>query len=162
MTTEATTTQATTAAEGEAGRHAGPAFPLDRSARIAASIDLEPAAAQSILDANQLDGDGWRALWAHWQEELGADASRGTLTRLRASDAAYVARLEEERGPITPDEYAGLIVAAERGTLPTVLAGLGIPAAAHLRIERVWLGKTVADTELARAVKSALRAARAA
>jgi len=138
------------------------AFPLDRSARIAASIDLEPAAAPSILDANQLDDDGWKALCAHWRDELVADAGRGNVTRLRASDAAYLARLEEERGAITADEYARLIAATERGTLPTALAELGIPAAAHIRIERVWLGKTMADAELGRAVKSALSAARSA
>jgi len=34
------------------------------------------------------------------------------LTRF---DEAYVARLEEERGPIVAQEYAKLMIAAERG-----------------------------------------------
>lgn len=137
------------------------AFPLERSARIAASIDVDPEAAPSILDAIELDRDGWRALCGHWQSELSADAGRGSVERLRVFDAVYVARLEEERGAITPEEYARIIVATERGTLPTALEELGIPAAAQVRVERQWIGRMTANAELTRAVKRAIRDERA-
>ena len=73
----------------------------------------------------------------------------GKRTLLDRFDQAYVARIEEERGPITVEEYARLCVAGERGTVEEVLKALGLPRGAVMRVERVWICKLGRDSELA-------------
>jgi len=72
-----------------------------------------------------------------------------------------VEQLERERGPLHLNDYARLVVAAERGTLSATLAKMGLPRGSMLRIERVWLQKIAADEGLGAAVPLAVRAARA-
>jgi hypothetical protein len=82
------------------------------------------------------------------------------MTLLKAYDAAYVAQLEKERGPITIDEYARLVIASERGQVAPTLTELKLPRGAVLRIERVWLDKVADDPELAANVRKAILTAR--
>ncbi|MBK8256695.1 MAG: hypothetical protein IPK82_28995 [Polyangiaceae bacterium] len=131
-------------------------FPIDKCARIAASIARTREKESSILQAHELRQDVWERLKTHYAAEIKKETERGKTAQLRAYDAAYVAQLEEERGPIAVEEYARLVVAAERGTAPETLSALSLPDGAMLRIQRVWMIKMGQDPELRRLVRSAV------
>ncbi|HVY46243.1 MAG TPA: hypothetical protein VHB21_10210, partial [Minicystis sp.] len=134
-------------------------FPLERCAAIAASIDRAPAERGAVLESNEIDAPTWQALEAHHRGALAREtSSRKPL--LKRYDEAYVARLEEERGPISAEEYARVVAAVERGDAAATMRELGLPAAALIRLERVWLRKVVDDPKLGKAVSRALKAAR--
>jgi hypothetical protein len=78
---------------------------------------------------------------------------------LSAYDAAYVERLEKERGPITATEYAMLLLAAERRGADAELRKLDLPEGSMMRIRRVWLARTAKDAAAAAEVRAAMRAA---
>jgi hypothetical protein len=133
-------------------------FPIDACARIAASIARRRAETGAILGAHEIPIDGWAALEKHWAEAVSEGSTRGKTALLRAYDDAYVAQLEEERGPITPTEYARLVVAVERGRADVVLGELDLPRGAILRIQRVWLNRFAADAAFNKSVRAAMAA----
>lgn len=135
------------------------AYPIDRCARIAASIARSRDRVARILETHELEEEVWEALKAHWAAEIKKETERGKTALLRVYDAAYVAQLEDERGPIAIEEYARMVVASERGTAPRTLGALGLPEASMLRIQRVWMGKMQKDPELRRLVRSAVESA---
>ena len=77
-----------------------------------------------------------------WEEAIDAEIERDEVDLLRIFDKAYVAQLEKERGVITAEDYARLEMAAMRGTTEKVLAELGIPEEAEIRVERVGFTTT--------------------
>ncbi len=133
-------------------------FPIAACARIAASIARRKPEAAAILGDHELAADVWSALEKHWAAALSEEAQRGKTALLRAYDEAYVARLEEERGAITPSEYARLVISVERGQTDIVLAELTLPRGAILRIQRVWLAKIAADAAFNKSVRAAVAA----
>ncbi len=150
-------------AEAAAPLDAAPALPVDRfplaaCARIAASLARRRPEAAAILAEHELAADVWSLLEKHWAAAVSEESQRGKSTLLRAYDEAYVARLEEERGAITPREYARLIVAVERGRADIVLAELSLPRGAILRIQRVWLNRIAADAAFNKSVRAAMAA----
>ncbi|MDC3962778.1 DUF2169 family type VI secretion system accessory protein [Polyangium jinanense] len=136
-------------------------YPIERCAKITASIARRRDERAEILEAEELDLARYTDLERHWAEAIRAESERGKTRLLRAFDAAYVARLEEERGPITPAEYARLVVASERGHAERTLAELGLPRASMLRIEREMLARTAADPALGERIRHAIGAERA-
>lgn len=135
-------------------------YPLERCAVIAASIARSRHAALEILDAHALDAATWAALESRWSAAIRAEECRGRGSLLARHDAAYVAQLERERGPIGVEEYARLAVALERGTMAAELAALSLPSGAMVRIQRVWIGRIAADATLGKMVLAAIEAAR--
>ncbi|WP_437738672.1 DUF2169 family type VI secretion system accessory protein [Sorangium sp. So ce1335] len=135
------------------------AYPLERCAAIAARLARRPEAQDAILEEEELSPDAWEALHAHWLDAIRADVGRGKRRLLSSYDAAYVAALAAERGTITADEYARLVIAAERGNEARALAELGLPDGALLRLRRVWLERTVKDPAAAQEVRAAMRRA---
>lgn len=133
-------------------------FPIAACARIAASIARRKAETASLLAEQGLAPEVWSALEKHWAAALSEEVQRGKITLLRAYDEAYVGRLEEERGAITPREHARLILAVERGRAEVVLAELDLPRGAILRIQRVWLARIAADAAFNKSVRSAMAA----
>lgn len=136
------------------------AYPLERCAAIAASIARTRSAADRILAEHELGPDLWQRLDRHWADHVRAAGGRGRSAPLKAYDTAYVAQLEKERGVLRADEYARLVVAVERGAADEELEALHLPRGALLRVQRVWLGRTASDTELGKAVRAAVDAAR--
>jgi hypothetical protein len=135
-------------------------IPIERCAAIAASIARRRADTARILEASALDVTTWAALSRRWKEAIRAETARGKTKLLRAYDAAYVARLEEERGQVSVDEYARLVIAAERGEAEDALEALSLPRGAMMRIERVWLARIAADPALGARVRRAVIEAR--
>jgi hypothetical protein len=135
-------------------------LPLEQCAAIAASIARRKADAAKILKENGLDRAQWDEAEQHWANEIRKETGRGKSTLLRAYDAAYVGRLEDERGPIRVEEYARLVIAAERGNADEVLSELGLPRGARLRIERVYLRKIAEDSGFGEKVRRAIDGAR--
>jgi hypothetical protein len=136
------------------------AYPLARCAAIAASLDARPADARAILAKESLDQERWEELSAHWDAAIEKELSRHKNKLLREHDAAYVARLEEERGPLAAGDYARLTAAAELSQAAPALEALRIPAAAWPRIRRVWIQLLARDRKLAAIVQSFLEAER--
>ena len=135
-------------------------FPIDRCARIAASIARGQAEKTAILERNDLAPASWEALDRHWAEIISEQSRRGKANLMRLYDEAYVAQLEAERGAISVKEYAQLLVAAERGTVDSALRELTIPVVAWMRIRRRWIARTIEDGELGAKVRNALEAER--
>jgi hypothetical protein len=131
-------------------------YPLERCAAITASMARRKAERGAILEQNELTAEVWARLEEHWAEVMKKDLERGRMGSLRAFDAAYVGRLEEERGPVTVEEYARLVVAGERGTERDVLDALGLPRGAMMRIKRVWDARTAGDAALGKRVRRAV------
>jgi hypothetical protein len=131
---------------------------IERCAEIAASCALRAADTAAILRENGLSEDAWDALEYRWAQALRQDAAQGHTERLAAYDRAYVARLEEERGPITPEAYARVALAHERdrGALTRALRDLGLPWGATRRIERVFSERMAADPILEGRVRAAM------
>jgi hypothetical protein len=131
---------------------------IEQCAVIAASVARRPADQAKILTENALSEDDWDALEHRWTQALRKEAAQGATALLAAYDGAYVARLEEERGPITPEEYARLALAHERDrdALVRALRDLGLPWGATPRIQRVFAERMASDRDLAAQVHAAL------
>jgi hypothetical protein len=135
-------------------------MPIEQCAAIAASIARRKPDTALILKEHKVTPSDWAAVERYWSDAIRKETDRGKTALLAAYDAAYVAQLERERGPITVEEYARLVVAAERGGIGDALAELKLPRGAMLKIERVWLAKVAEDSALAGAVRRAIEAAR--
>ena len=133
-------------------------FAIERCAAIAASCARRAVDLAAILGANDLSEDEWDALEHRWAQALRLDAQQGRADRLAAYDRAYVARLEEERGPFTPEEYARLALAHERdrAALTRALRDLELPWGATPRIVRVFSERMVEDPALTERVRAAM------
>ena len=126
---------------------------LEHCAAIAASLARRPADQAAILGENKLSEDDWDALEQRWTEAMRKDPELPA-----AYDRAYVARLEEERGPISPDEYARLTIAHEHGRATHIqaLRDLGLPWGATPRIQRAFAERMEADRDFAAVIRAAL------
>jgi hypothetical protein len=127
---------------------------------IAASLARRKDEAAKILEERSISAADWKLVEKYWTEAIRKETDRGRMGLLRAYDAAYVAQIEKERGPITVEEYARLVVASERGGAAPVLEELRMPRGAFMRIERVWLDRLAEDDALAASVRKAILAAR--
>ena len=120
-------------------------FSVERVAKIAASLDLEPALQAEILGANELDEDAWERIEGTHDDALRSALEGGDTTRLEAYDAAYIARIEEERGAISPADYGSLVAASRSGSTASRLAELEIPEAAEMVLMRVFERRLTTD-----------------
>jgi hypothetical protein len=134
-------------------------YPIDRIARIAASIARRREDEGAILEGQRLAAPTWELLRAHWLDAIRAETERGERALLRAYDEAYVAQLEAERGAIGIEEYTRLLIADERGVAERVLAELDLPQGALMRIQRVWADRMMDDPALGASVMTALEEA---
>ncbi len=133
-------------------------WPIERCARLAAKVAFAPDEESAALEEEGVSAEHWQAASEHWRSEIKAETARGKKRWLTAYDTAYVAELEALRGPITPSEYAGLVVAAEQEGLDDALDALRLPRDVMPRIRRVWLRKLVSDAAAAAEVRGAMRA----
>jgi hypothetical protein len=134
-------------------------YPLARCAAITASIARRKNEKSSILEHHELTEERWSALEAHWGEAIKEESGRSKSDLLSAFDAAYVEQLEAERGVLTVDDYARLMVSVERGTTAEVLDALDLPRGSMARLQRVWLKKIGQNSTLGRQVREAMRRA---
>jgi hypothetical protein len=135
-------------------------YPLERCAVIAASIARKKQDRVATLEKHGLTDEKWQTVERHWAEAIREEGTRGKTALMRIYDQEYVAQLEAERGAITAEEYAKVVVAAERGKEPEVLAELGLPRGALLRLQRVWMQKTIGSATLGRRVRELIEHAR--
>jgi hypothetical protein len=135
-------------------------YPLERCAGIAARAALRSGPPAERLKPEGLEPPLWERLDAHYREEIQKETARGKSKLLKAYDAAYVAALEGARGPITVEEHARLVVAAERGETKEAAERLGLPAEAPMRIQRIWMKRVATDAQLAVRVRKAIAAER--
>ena len=98
------------------------------------------------------------ALEKHWDEAIRVETEQDDTTLLSAYDAAYVAQLEAERGPITIEEHAQLLGSAGRKGSGPALHGL--PSEGILRIKRAGLRRMSTDRDFAAGLGRALAGAK--
>ena len=120
-------------------------FTVERVAKIEGSLDLEPALQAEILGANELDAVAWERIEGTHDDALRSALEGGDTTRLEAYDAAYIARIEEERGAISPADYGSLVAASRSGSTASRLAELEIPEAAEMVLMRVFERRLTTD-----------------
>ncbi|MFT3775068.1 MAG: hypothetical protein QM820_57705 [Minicystis sp.] len=125
-------------------------FPIERCAAIAAQIDWKPDASAEILKEHRLTDVAWAAIVKRWTEAIDEATERDETTLLEAYDAAYVERIEQERGPIRPEELSQLLGSAGRGNKP--IEGLPLPREGLMRIKRVGLRRMAREPGLATAI----------
>lgn len=132
---------------------------IERCAAIAAACALRPADTLVILEQHGLSEDDWDELEHRWSSVLKKDAAEARTDRLDAYDQAYVAQIEKERGPITPEAYARLALAhqRDRDALTRALRELGLPWGASQRIQRVFEERMKKDPALADRVRAAMK-----
>lgn len=133
-------------------------FPIERCAAIAASIACRSGDTVKILAENNLSDEDWDTIEHHWSQVLKHEATQGETMKLGVYDRAYVLRLEEERGPITPEEYARLALSQDRdrAALTRALRDFGLPWGASQRIQRVYAERMAGDPGLAARVREAM------
>jgi len=135
-------------------------FPIQRCASMAASMARRGEERARILEESRLTAEQWASLTAHWAEEIRKSVKRGKAALLETYDKAYVGRLEEERGTITVEEHARLVVAAERGMLDEVSCALDVPAEGFMRVRRIWMDRCARDPALGAVARRAIAAER--
>lgn len=137
------------------------AISIECCAAIRASIAVREAETAQILAVHGLDATEWAALDQRWNDAVGEETEREVRTLLDAYDAAYVAQIEAERGPITVAEHAMLLGSAGRRSTAPAIGQLRLPEEAFLRIKRSGLRRMSADpafaTELAKALAERMR-----
>lgn len=148
------------AADGKNTRPKIDEVTVETCGAIAASLARRKDEAAKILEERSITAADWKLVEKHWAEAIRKETDRGRTALLKAYDAAYVAQLEKERGPITVVEYAHLVVASERGAAAPVLEEMSLPKGSFMRIERVWLERVAEDDALAADVRKAILAAR--
>lgn len=136
------------------------ALTLEETATIAAELAEGKAERAEVLDAHGVRENAWRASEARWNAALAAEQGRGRSDLRGAYDAAYTARVEGFRGPITIEEYARIMVGLERGQANGVLDELKIQRPALMPIVRLWAKRVAKDAKLGEAAAKALREAR--
>ncbi len=129
---------------------------LERCAAIRASIALREAEKAGILAAQGLDAAVWAALEQRWNDAVQEETEGGGRVLLDAYDAAYVAQIEAERGPLTAEKHARLLGNAGRGRGEVAIVGVALPDEGLLRIKRVGLRRMSADPEFAAGLARAL------
>lgn len=148
------------AEEGAAPHESTPlpleSYSIDRCAAITAMVDRQPEHAASILASLELDSQLWSRLKAHWSTWIDSASPRERKRLIACQDRAYLAQLEQERGPVTVDEYARLKVAATHGAQQVVLKELGLPEQGAMRLERQWLSRMMDSAELRQRVQEAI------
>ncbi|WP_437927502.1 DUF2169 domain-containing protein [Sorangium sp. So ce291] len=136
-------------------------FPLERFAAVTAEIAEGRAPRPDVLASHELGDRAWSAIDRHWADAIKKDAAHGAGRLRSAYDSAYVAAVERFRGPITPAEYARLVVAVERKQGDRVLDELRIQRPALMHVMRLWTKKAAGDPRLFSEVSAALAALRA-
>jgi hypothetical protein len=134
---------------------------IEHCATVAARLAAPNADRDAVFETEELTPQKWEAAHGQWLAQIYDELDRGKKKLLSQYDTAYVAALEERRGPIAATEYARISVAAERGKAAPVLAELGLPEDSLMRIRRVWLAKTAKDPRAAAELRAAMRAAAA-
>jgi hypothetical protein len=132
---------------------------IEHCATVAGRLASLRADRAAVLKAEDLTPELWASHHERWLLAIDDELNRGKKKLLSAYDAAYVAALEEARGPIAAGEYARLAIAVERGKVQAALVELDLPGDAMMRIQRVWLARMVKDPRKAVEVRAATRAA---
>jgi hypothetical protein len=129
---------------------------VEECARLAASLARRPDETERLLAAGAVSLAVWKANEAYWAQVLREEAAKGRAKLLCAYDTAFVTRLELERGAISVEDYARLVVAAERGQTANALQALDLPQGSVARIERVLLRRVVDHPALVDEVRRAV------
>ncbi|NUQ76724.1 MAG: DUF2169 domain-containing protein [Polyangiaceae bacterium] len=136
-------------------------FSLERCGTLTAYIARRKSEKAAILKREGLSLESWSSIEKHWAKAIQDEMKDGQNLLLDRFDTAYVAQLEKDRGELEPRDYAGLMVAAERGTTDDVLGQLGLPRGALMRLERVWIRRMINDPDLGQRVRALMDELRA-
>jgi hypothetical protein len=131
---------------------------LEMAGSIAAALDLAPDDRETLLLDHRLRSETWDAAEERWNDAVTEGLRRGEVSLLETYDAAYVGRLESERGPLSVDDHARLELAMRRGTSDQALAALELPSVALIRLKRVHARRLLREPDLASAYRRALSA----
>lgn len=135
-------------------------LPLELCAAVAARIDRCPNERASILEQMGLSEATYAASEQTWTMAMRTETEQGRGDLRAAYERAYVAQLETERGEIDISDYAHLMVSVEFTDADAVLADLGLPRCALVRIERVWQERMAADVAFCARVRQAMASTR--
>ncbi|MEZ4298023.1 MAG: hypothetical protein R3B70_23905 [Polyangiaceae bacterium] len=91
---------------------------------------------------------------------MGRETARGESRLLAQFDEAYVETMGRLRKPIGVIEYAGILVAIERGAVDKQLASLSLTLSDLMRVQRVWTRRCADDPELGKVLGRAVEEAR--
>lgn len=133
---------------------------IERYAEIKAELAENGVDRAQVLAERGLHERDWTHNARRWKQAIDEEALLGEQDLRDRYDAAYVARVEGFRGPISVEEYARIMVALERGRPKRVLDELRIQHEALMPIVRRWTKKVARDNKLGDAAMQAMRAMR--
>lgn len=140
-----------------------PEITLEIVAALDAELQMGATGDRSSLAELGLSHADVASHQTRWADAITVDAKRGKQELQRRYDTAFLARLEALRErPITPSEYARVVVSAERLNTAEVLAELGLPERSLLVLTRVFSERTASSPELRREVRARIQEARSA
>jgi hypothetical protein len=135
-------------------------LPLELCAYLAARIDRSPDERGRILSEMGLSEQTYIAASQAWAGSIRAEIEQGGSELRAAYERAYVSQLEVERGDLTVAEYTRLMVHVEHGDGEAILAELGLPRDALVRIERVFQERMSADPSFGVSVRQEMATTR--
>ncbi|MCC6554293.1 MAG: DUF2169 domain-containing protein [Polyangiaceae bacterium] len=129
---------------------------LDLCAAIAAELDLRGVPAKEVLGPLGRTEVEYELAASRWAGAIAHELDRGVTEMQEQYDAAYVRRIERDRGPLGPDDHARLLLGAE----PPAPLGLALPPAGLRRVLRAGLRRLASDAGFADRLLRAAAAAR--
>jgi hypothetical protein len=132
---------------------------IEQTATIAAELAEGQMERRKVFEAHGVSEGAFRANEARWNGAIEDEQGQGKNALRGAHDAAYVARVEKFRGPITIEAYARILVGLKRGRANAALDELRIQRPALMPIVRVWTKKAAKDMKLGEAVTKTVREA---
>jgi hypothetical protein len=135
-------------------------LPLELCATLAARIDRCPGERARIIEEMGLSQKTFTAAEQAWAIAIRAETEQGGSELRTAYERAYLCQIELERGGIEVEEYVRLMVAVEHGDADAILAELGLPREALVRIERVYQERMAADPSFGVHVRQEMGATR--
>jgi hypothetical protein len=136
-------------------------FAIERCATMTVRLARHKLQRVQILEAEKLSAEQWTAIEKYWMDAIRMENKSGKNMLLERFDVSYIAQIEKERGPIDVQQYAKLMVAAERGTIDDLLKDWGLPGGILLRLERVWMKRLATHPPLGEEVQEAINKTRA-
>ncbi|MEZ4313173.1 MAG: DUF2169 domain-containing protein [Polyangiaceae bacterium] len=134
--------------------------PIATYGSISAELMIRRGERPKVLDEHRLSEPVWARVHGHWTGEMGRETARGESRLLAQFDEAYVETMGRLRKPIGVIEYAGILVAIERGAVDKQLASLSLTLSDLMRVQRVWTRRCADDPELGKVLGRAVEEAR--
>jgi len=118
---------------------------LLRCAEIEARLSARADKRAAVLHEEKLSEDDWTRMLEKWTSRVQQECQQGITLRRQRYDDAFTTKLEEHRGPFSPELGARIIVATERGELSELTSDLSLSIDELLKVDRALSHRAAGD-----------------